>query len=52
MELYIEEFHKFFGLPNIIGTIKLSTLGWTEHVVCTKEIRKAFVLKSECKDCL
>jgi hypothetical protein len=50
MELYIEELHKLFCSPNIIGTIKSSTLGWTEHVVRTEEIRKEIVLRAECKD--
>jgi hypothetical protein len=50
MELYIEELHNLFSLPNIIGTIKSVTMGWVPHIVSTEEIRKAFVLKAEGTD--
>jgi hypothetical protein len=52
VQLYIEELHKLFCSPNIIRTIKSSTMGRIKHVVRTEEIRNVSVLKAEVKDYL
>jgi hypothetical protein len=51
MELYIEELHNVFCPPNIVRTIKSSTMGCVAHVVRIGEIRNHF-FKAEGKDYL
>jgi hypothetical protein len=47
-----EELHNLYSLPEVTRVISFRTMKWVENAAHMQDVRKVFVEKSECADCL